>query len=113
MKDLNHRNFKNLGRWYREKEQKTLYGTIGLTATKSERIVTLFTDSSTDEKYSFSGFGTLENTDLLQMEFIDINRMNGQLANHIKIFKDVNKKTENPDASLIHCSDCKTAEQKF
>ena len=43
----------------------------------------------------------------------DINRMNGQLANHIKIFKDVNKKTENPDASLIHYSDCKTAEQKF
>ena len=66
--------------------------------------MTLFTDSSTDEKYSFSGFGTLENTDLLQMEFIDINRMNGQLANHIKIFKDVNKKTENPEA----CISCKS-----
>ena len=101
----------------KKKEQKTLYSSVGLSATKSEGIVTLFVGSSTDGNYSFFGFGSLKDPDLLQIESIDINRINGKLTNHTTIFRDTEKKSKykdpKPDAELIHTANCNIAEQKF
>ena len=84
-------------------------------STNLEGIVTLFVGSSRDDNYSFFGFGSLKDPDLLQIENIDINRINGKLTNHTTIFRDTEKKGKDPkpDAELIHTANCKTAEQKF
>ena len=101
----------------KEKEVKTLNGTVGLTATKSEGGVKLYFGSSDDDNYSFQGFDNLDSPEVLFIETININRINGQLANHVRIFKNISKKKEEdkekPDAELIHYFNCKIAEQKF
>ena len=100
----------------REKEVKTLNGSQGLIATRSDSNE-IYYGSSDDDSFNFQGFMNLEDPELLFIYQVTINRINGQMKNYVQGFKDISKKKEEdrekPDAQLVHYSSCEVAKKKF